>query len=166
MGDLQGNEFRIVLRDVPNPREEIDQAMHALQARGFLNYFGMQRFGKKGVMSRCPFGPLTQGQARTHEIGIALLRSDWAAATELIMRPREGESADVGIYALGAAKLTPQVTEARRKWVEEGDADAALSGLPPSFTAERTVVNVLKRQGANSHCNAIQAVGTGQAAPS
>ena len=40
LGELSGNRFHVVLRDV---RGEVEQHCRALQARGFLNYFGTQR---------------------------------------------------------------------------------------------------------------------------
>lgn len=54
--------------------------MDTLTTQGFINYFGMQRFGT---------GPIP-----THVLGLALLRSNWALAAHLILRPRDGESDD------------------------------------------------------------------------
>ena len=55
-GDLQGNRFRIVLRDVAGDREAIEANLKAIAAQGVPNYFGAQRFGHDG-------GNVEQGRA-------------------------------------------------------------------------------------------------------
>ncbi|MEY4764854.1 MAG: hypothetical protein RI907_1527 [Pseudomonadota bacterium] len=55
-GDLQGNRFRIVLREVVGDRAAIDAILQAIATRGVPNYFGAQRFGFDG-------GNVEQGRA-------------------------------------------------------------------------------------------------------
>lgn len=55
-GDLQGNRFRIVLRDVIGSRDAVEANLHAVAAQGVPNYFGAQRFGFDG-------GNVEQGRA-------------------------------------------------------------------------------------------------------
>ena len=58
-GDLQGNRFRIVLRDVtgdPGVMTAIEANLQAVAAQGVPNYFGAQRFGFDG-------GNVEQGRA-------------------------------------------------------------------------------------------------------
>lgn len=55
-GDLQGNHFRILLRDVTDSREAIEANLRAVVAQGVPNYFGAQRFGHDG-------GNVEQGRA-------------------------------------------------------------------------------------------------------
>ena len=55
-GDLQGNRFRIVLRDVTGDRDAIEANLEAVASQGVPNYFGAQRFGFEG-------GNVMQGQA-------------------------------------------------------------------------------------------------------
>jgi tRNA pseudouridine13 synthase len=55
-GDLQGNRFRIVLRDVTGERDAIEARLEAVASRGAPNYFGPQRFGHGG-------GNVEQGRA-------------------------------------------------------------------------------------------------------
>ena len=55
-GDLQGNRFRIVLRDVIGDRDAIEANLHAVASQGVPNYFGAQRFGHDG-------GNVEQGRA-------------------------------------------------------------------------------------------------------
>ncbi len=55
-GDLQGNRFRIVLRDVAGDRDAIETNLKAVATHGVPNYFGAQRFGFDG-------GNVEQGRA-------------------------------------------------------------------------------------------------------
>lgn len=58
-GDLQGNRFRIVLRDVaggPDAMHSLEANLKAVAAQGVPNYFGAQRFGFDG-------GNIEQGRA-------------------------------------------------------------------------------------------------------
>ena len=55
-GDLQGNRFRIVLREVTGDRNAIEANLEAVASQGVPNYFGAQRFGFEG-------GNVMQGQA-------------------------------------------------------------------------------------------------------
>ena len=47
-GDLQGNQFRILLRDVRGDRHAIEANLRAVATQGVPNYFGAQRFGHDG----------------------------------------------------------------------------------------------------------------------
>ena len=47
-GDLQGNRFRIVLRDVTGDRDALEANLKAVASQGVPNYFGAQRFGHDG----------------------------------------------------------------------------------------------------------------------
>ncbi len=55
-GDLQGNRFCILLRDVVGDREAIEANLRAVASGGVPNYFGAQRFGHDG-------GNVEQGRA-------------------------------------------------------------------------------------------------------
>lgn len=45
-----GNQFRITLREVTGAsREQIEAAAAALKKSGFINYYGLQRFGNGSV---------------------------------------------------------------------------------------------------------------------
>ena len=55
-GDLLGNRFRIVLRDLRGDRDAIEANLKAIAAQGVPNYFGAQRFGHDG-------GNVEQGRA-------------------------------------------------------------------------------------------------------
>lgn len=47
-GALAGNRFALVLREVDGDRAAIEQRLQALAHRGAPNYFGTQRFGRRG----------------------------------------------------------------------------------------------------------------------
>lgn len=64
LGQLKGNRFRVALRNVTAEDDVIDKSMESLRDRGFINYYGLQRFGN------CKDTP-------THEIGIQLLKGNW-----------------------------------------------------------------------------------------
>lgn len=102
LGDLQGNRFRIVLRNVTGSDEQINEAMTSLSEKGFLNYYGLQRFGSSCTVP-------------TYEIGKALLRGNWKLAVELILKPRGDEPTDLA--------------EARKIWWETRNASKALKIL-------------------------------------
>ncbi|OYU29081.1 MAG: tRNA pseudouridine(13) synthase TruD [Burkholderiales bacterium PBB2] len=55
-GDLQGNHFRIMLREVTGDRAAIELNLQAIASQGVPNYFGAQRFGHEG-------GNVEQGRA-------------------------------------------------------------------------------------------------------
>lgn len=101
LGTLSGNRFDIVLRNV-DVGQDITSSLHdrkqlvqqkleaagrAFQSNGFINYFGMQRFGKFHD---------------THEVGIAVLKGDFEEAVNIIMREKSDEY--------------PRIAEARKQW--------------------------------------------------
>lgn len=91
----------------------------------------MQRFGTAAIP--------------THAIGLALLRSDWAGAVSLILRPRPGEYADA--------------EAARRAWLEDRDLDKALRLMPRRVVAERCILESYQKQGGEDR-NAMGALST------
>lgn len=102
----------------PQDSDTLSQAMDTLRSRGFLNYFGMQRFGNSLL--------------GTHMVGLALLRSDWALATNLILRNRPGE--------------VQEIEMARTRWAEGAkgreEAREALDAFPRKAVAERAGASV------------------------
>jgi tRNA pseudouridine13 synthase len=57
LGDLSGNRFTITVREVSERSDElIRSGLESLKMKGFVNYFGLQRFG-------------TCDEAPTHAIG-------------------------------------------------------------------------------------------------
>jgi tRNA pseudouridine13 synthase len=73
LGSLKGNRFSVALRFIDNniSNDEITQNVKAAQTNGFINYFGMQRFGSYSV--------------RTHTIGKEILNQNWKEVCRLIL---------------------------------------------------------------------------------
>jgi tRNA pseudouridine13 synthase len=61
---------------VSAPAAEVAASVTQLEERGFVNYYGMQRFGTTAVA--------------TPDVGRALLRSAYKEAIELLLSPRDG----------------------------------------------------------------------------
>ena len=89
LGQLTGNRFDIVLRNVCTKTKAtsktalialstqcLKSAARLMKEVGFINYFGMQRFGKF---------------YDTHEVGIAVLNGNFEEACDIIMRVKEKE---------------------------------------------------------------------------
>ena len=77
LGMLKGNSFEITLREIDKPEDVIKNACIELEKNGFINYFGLQRFGKGGTKS--------------HQIGRAIFSSDWKTAIDMLFTEREGD---------------------------------------------------------------------------
>ena len=78
LGELSGNRFQVALRSVKGEESLMNESLKCISDQGFINYYGMQRFGN------CITVP-------TFEVGKALLRSDFKEAVDLILKEREGE---------------------------------------------------------------------------
>ena len=99
LGSLKGNRFDIILRnvklldsnnasdDTSKRREILEAAAKAMKDRGFINYFGTQRFGKFH---------------NTHKVGIAVLQGDFEKAIDILMAPNSEDR--------------PDITKARKDW--------------------------------------------------
>ena len=130
LGDLMGNKFTIILREVPLnvSQEKIEKAMNLLKKNGFINYYGMQRFGTSLVS--------------THSVGALLLNGQWKGACEAILDVKAGGMNDS--------------FEARELYAK-GDIEGAFGKMPRSCTAERAILSVLKTN-AKHYSGAFQAV--------
>ncbi|XP_074292662.1 uncharacterized protein LOC141619546 isoform X2 [Silene latifolia] len=118
LGQLLGNRFTVTLRGVVADSEDtIRASADALGKNGFVNYFGLQRFGS--------------GSIPTHLIGAALLRGEWKAAIDMILDPREGEK--------------DATRKIREQYKEDNDVNGALRRLPYYMVAERAILHGLKK---------------------
>ncbi|KAJ1263581.1 hypothetical protein BS78_09G196800 [Paspalum vaginatum] len=114
---------------VAESEDTIKTAVDGLGKNGFINYYGLQRFGS--------------GSVPTHLVGAALLRGEWKAAVNLILDPREGERDDIN--------------EVRRHYKEHGDIDMALRNFPRHLVAERAILQCLKKCPGN-HLQALKGI--------
>ncbi|GBC02793.1 hypothetical protein RclHR1_04820011 [Rhizophagus clarus] len=120
LGDLRGNNFMITIKNVQVENEEIiPKAIDSLQSRGFINYYGMQRFGSSSIP--------------TFHVGRALLQNNWEEAVNLIMKPRPGDRQDHEI--------------ARQHWIENRDAKKALELFPKQCIAETHILSYFAKTG-------------------
>ena len=62
----------------PTLPEIVRSATSTLNTQGFINYFGLQRFGT--------------GSVPTHVVGRTLLKKEWGPAVEMILRSRLGDN--------------------------------------------------------------------------
>ncbi|KAF9495417.1 tRNA pseudouridine synthase D [Pleurotus eryngii] len=132
LGMLKGNAFVITLRNAQvDSTETIDKALNTIKNKGFINYYGMQRFGTASVP--------------THAIGLAILKAEWQKAISLILRKRPGEH--------------PDVAAARDAWLVDGDLDKALEMMPRRVVAERCILESYKKQKGDTR-NAMGALST------
>ena len=73
LGALKGNRFSVALRFIPRdiPDSEIRKNVQNVKEHGFINYFGMQRFGSYNI--------------HTHEIGRECLLQNWRGVIQKIL---------------------------------------------------------------------------------
>ncbi|XP_050917141.1 multisubstrate pseudouridine synthase 7 isoform X1 [Lathyrus oleraceus] len=130
LGQLLGNRFTITLRGVvADSVDTIKAAADSLGRHGFVNYFGLQRFGS--------------GSVPTHLIGAALFRGEWKHAVDLILDPRDGEK-----YI---------IAKARKYYKDTNDIAGTLKQLPQFLVAERAVLKCLK-QFPGSYLQALKSI--------
>ena len=131
LGDLRGNKFEIVLRalSVKNPKA-VEEAAAALKSAGFINYYGLQRFGSS--------------QVPTHLVGRALLRGEWEEAIQLIMAPAESTKKEISL--------------AISDFLAGGSPEEALKVFPWNLVAERSILSVMAKQGRTAVVNALSAI--------
>ncbi|CAL2269459.1 unnamed protein product [Prunus armeniaca] len=130
LGQLLGNRFTITLRGVVADSEDtIKASALALGKQGFINYFGLQRFGS--------------GSVPTHLIGATLLRGEWKSTVSLFLDPREGEK--------------NAITEAREYYKETNDIEGTLRRLPRHLVSEKAILQCLKKCPGN-YLQALKAI--------
>ncbi|XP_035379464.1 pseudouridylate synthase 7 homolog isoform X2 [Electrophorus electricus] len=123
LGELQGNHFTVVLRNISGSDEQVEQAMTSLRDTGFINYYGMQRFGTTAVP--------------THQVGRAILQNNWTEVMDLILKPRPG--AEKGY-----------LVRCREEWARTQDPEAALKKLPVKRCVEGQLLRGLSKYGKNN----------------
>jgi tRNA pseudouridine13 synthase len=148
LGDLKGNEFTITLRNCHFQGEEgmnfmqrrmladtvISKAISDFSEKGFINYYGLQRFGSFA--------------ASTDAIGCKMLQDDLAGAVADILA-----YSDVALAAANdtlpadSTILVSQDDRNRAKALHSfhtaGKNSIALDILPRKFTAERNIIQHL-----------------------
>ncbi|XP_070785223.1 pseudouridylate synthase PUS7L [Enoplosus armatus] len=135
LGRLQGNHFDLVVRNLrPHGAGDthssdadthtrlaalVKEAVENVEARGFVNYYGPQRFGS--------------GQSiQSDRVGLALLKEDMVGAVRLFFTPEEGDD--------------PQ-SQAKRHFLQTDNAKESLALMPLSKARERLMLRALNRYG-------------------
>ncbi|KAI4701121.1 hypothetical protein J4E89_010697 [Alternaria sp. Ai002NY15] len=153
LGDLMGNEFTITLRDCHFQSEEgldfaqrsklahdvVSKAITDFSQKGFINYYGLQRFGSFA--------------ASTDAIGRKMLQDDLKGAVEDLLAYSDTALAS----ALNPSESTTLVSQDDRNrahalhiWKTKGSGTEALDFLPRKFTAERNIIQHLSSRNSKS----------------
>lgn len=117
LGDLEGNEFFITIRDCD--AGSLEAALEAgcrAASDGIPNYYGIQRFGAMRPI--------------THQIGRLLLKSDLAGAVE-------------SYIGLACPDEPEETRTARQEYAETGDIQTALHRFPLGLRYERAMLHHL-----------------------
>lgn len=136
LGDLKGNRFTIALRDVEirgdADRANMENAAQSLRSRGFINYFGMQRFGS--------------GVSPTHITGFALLRGDYKEVCRCLLLPlpvcERKRNDDSQHHRSGREKMVEALEQFAKG---EITAKKLLDCLPRRMMFERCIVESFRR---------------------
>ena len=145
LGDLSGNEFVITLRDCrfdtgdTYDREGINGAasdlvslaLQSLQEKGFINYYGLQRFGSF--------------ETRTDAIGVLMLQGNFKAAVDAILAYSDaslGNRSDDD-HSNRVSRDDKARAQAIRGFSQDGKIRPALDLLPRKFSAEAALLQHL-----------------------
>lgn len=161
LGDLSGNLFTITLRDCHFPKDlELDvpskvklatkcvnQAVHSLQKDGFINYFGMQRFGTF--------------ETGTNEVGKLILQGDFKGAVDAILTYSEDTLAKAKDQQpddkIGRDDLAR--AQAINMFRTTGKSHDAIELLPRRFNAEAAIMRHLGgRHGSGDYLGALNMI--------
>ncbi|XP_068143248.1 pseudouridylate synthase 7 homolog [Drosophila tropicalis] len=132
LGDLQGNRFRIALRHIAEERRaDIELSLESLKQRGFINYYGLQRFGNSSTVP-------------TYEVGVALLKRDYKLACELILKPRDND--------------VEFMRSIRKEWWEKRDSAAAAEKIHGDKYIEKKILDGLAKFGEHDYAAALRRI--------
>lgn len=129
LGQLQGNRFDIILRDLSlqshdcsaSLEKRVSEALENVKKNGFINYYGPQRFG--------------QGQSiQTDQIGLALLNKELVKAVQLFFTPEDADD---------------PVNKAKKYFLQTEDPKGTLAMLPDFKVREKMLLRALNRYGIN-----------------
>jgi tRNA pseudouridine13 synthase len=151
LGELNGNEFKLTLRDCHAPNEDglnyeqryealqkaVDEAARNFGEKGFINYYGLQRFGTFST--------------GTHETGKRILQGDLEGAVNGVLS--YSDSLLPANQDTSVESKVPQDdidrAEAIRIWNETGNSRKAMDILPRRFQAETSMIQYLGKRGKN-----------------
>ncbi|XP_061398916.1 pseudouridylate synthase 7 homolog [Musca vetustissima] len=131
LGQLKGNRFRIALRHLTGDRDAIEKSLQNVKENGFINYFGLQRFGNSV-------------EVPTYEVGVALLQADYKLACELILKPREHD--------------IPFLKNIRETWWKERNSKAAADMFRTDRFIEKKLLDGLAQYGESDYATALRKI--------
>eukprot|EP01080_Neovahlkampfia_damariscottae_P001574 gene1574-12699_t len=141
LGDLYGNEFTIVLRDISNSisNEQIESGVKNLNQNGFINCksnftltfldFGRQRFGMNFDIP-------------TYKVGIHVLKNEWEKAIYYYLKSKTND------------KISKVVDDFFDEKISANDAYHKL----PKFMKDVNSIFYCYRKSSNDHFNAFQSL--------
>ncbi|TNN75981.1 Pseudouridylate synthase 7 [Liparis tanakae] len=129
LGELQGNHFTVIIRNISGTDDQVLQALTSLKQTGFINYYGMQRFGTTAVP--------------TQQVGKAILKNNWKEVVDLILKPRPGAEKEFMIRC-------------REEWAKTQDPEAALQKLPNKRCVEGQLLRGLSMYGKKNIVTAFE----------
>lgn len=113
LGHLKGNRFAIKIRDVePSHVVRLRPILDRLEQVGMPNFFGEQRFGRRGD---------------NDQLGAAILRSDHDALIKLVL-------------GTAVKNVEPSNVFEARRFFDNGDLEAAMHKWPRSSGMERRIL--------------------------
>ena len=118
MGQLKGNKFRILIRDIDDIEKSADianEVLKELQVTGVPNYFGWQRFGKP--------------RTNTHLVGEALIENDLEKA--------------VGRYIGGPSEEEHEENQKARQAYDDGNLEESLNLMGKGMRYEKMMIREL-----------------------
>ncbi len=121
IGQLIGNKFRILIRDIEDPESaalEAQNEMEKLAQVGTPNYYGWQRFGKP--------------RSNTHLVGKALVENDLAKT--------------VGAYIGNPHSDEPEWIKEAREAYDQGDLEKSYELMPTGMRYERMMLRALLKE--------------------
>ena len=123
LGSLNGNRFSVALRFISRDIDDkrIKENVNQVAKHGFINYFGMQRFGQYNI--------------HTHEIGRACLQQNWREVCRMLLQ----QSPDIDQDLIAKKKLLVELV------FERFDMEGAISLLDRRDRIERALLMVLKK---------------------
>jgi tRNA pseudouridine13 synthase len=120
LGYLKGNQFSVVFRFVNISDEELRKSIELLTENGFINYYGMQRFG----VSVIP----------THRVGELVIKKQWKEVIYSIIK---------SVQTRGAVESAGLSYDDWIKGDELVDVDKVVKNLP-KYTIEYRILSYLK----------------------
>ena len=131
IGGNQGNRFTITLRNLKasNPedtveslRDRFDRILSSLRTTGYLNYYGLQRFGNGGL---------------NIGVGVHMLKSEWKEAVMGILQSNHSNG--------------NVIQKAIAVWENTQDGLEAAKALPKSMHSEAQLFRALGKSGGKGY---------------